>query len=82
LLSPVPDSTDEEVEEGDGDGESGDLDLTGIDDDEIDGYLMNKAEAERKRVLWEKINNDYIVTQARKDPSLMRPTYNFALSSP
>jgi len=44
----------------------GELDLTGIDDKEIDGYIMNEVEAERKRILWERLNNEYIVGQERK----------------
>lgn len=48
--------------------EGGELDLTDIDDREIEGYIMNAHEAERKRVLWEKLNNEYLVSQERKSP--------------
>jgi len=43
--------------------EDGDLDLDGIDDEEINGYLMNSQEVQRKTLLWEKLNSDYINQQ-------------------
>jgi hypothetical protein len=43
--------------------EDGELDLDGIDDDEINGYIMNTQEVKKKTVLWEKLNEDYILQQ-------------------
>ena len=45
----------------------GELDLTGIDDDEIDGYLMSKEEIELKTKMWEKVNADYLKEKAEKE---------------
>lgn len=46
--------------------DDGELDLDGIDDNEIDAYLMTKEEAQKKKETWEKINADYIQQQKRK----------------
>ncbi len=43
--------------------DDGELDLDGIDDNEIDAYLMTKEEAQKKKETWEKINADYIQQQ-------------------
>jgi len=49
------------------DPDDGELDLTGIDDDEIDGYLMTKDEVNYKTKMWEMINADYIKAKAEKE---------------
>ena len=46
--------------------EDEELDLTGIDDDEIDSYLMSPEEIESKTNLWMKINEDFLKEQAEK----------------
>ena len=46
--------------------EDEELDLTGIDDDEIDSYLMSPEEIENKTNLWMKINEDFLKEQAEK----------------
>lgn len=43
--------------------DSGELDLEGIDDTEINGYIMTKVEVQRKTVMWENLNRDYIIAQ-------------------
>jgi hypothetical protein len=43
--------------------EDGELDLDGIDDDEINGYIMNTQEVKKKTAIWEKLNEDYILQQ-------------------
>jgi len=49
------------------DPDDGELDLTGIDDDEIDGYLMTKDEILMKTKMWEKVNADYLKAKAEKE---------------
>ncbi|XP_013772003.1 transcription factor IIIB 90 kDa subunit-like, partial [Limulus polyphemus] len=44
----------------------GDLDLTGIDDDELDGYIMTAEEAKLKSDLWMKVHADYLQEQKEK----------------
>lgn len=46
-----------EVTERDDDGE---LDLTGIDDEEIDSYILNETEQISREDLWNKVNTDYL----------------------
>ncbi|KAF2982240.1 hypothetical protein EK904_008806 [Melospiza melodia maxima] len=41
----------------------GELDLSGIDDNEIDRYILNEAEAQIKAELWMKENADYLKEQ-------------------
>jgi hypothetical protein len=43
--------------------QGGELDLDGIDDNEINGYIMSSVEVQRKTVMWENINKEYIETQ-------------------
>ncbi|DAZ98543.1 TPA: hypothetical protein N0F65_007042 [Lagenidium giganteum] len=40
--------------------------LSDLDDEEIDALLLTKEEAEKKKVLWEKMNKDYIQEQEEK----------------
>ena len=42
------------------------LDLTGIDDEEIDTYLMSPVEIEMKTKLWMTVNEEYLKEQAEK----------------
>ena len=46
--------------------EDEELDLTGIDDDEIDSYLMSPEEIESKTNLWMTLNQDFLREQAEK----------------
>uniref|UniRef100_A0A0A9X7K6 B-related factor 1 n=1 Tax=Lygus hesperus TaxID=30085 RepID=A0A0A9X7K6_LYGHE len=48
----------------------GELDLEGIDDDEIDGYLMNDKDAEGKEELWNKLNAEYLKAKREKQERL------------
>ncbi len=45
---------------------SGELDLEGLDEAELDDYILSPAEAELKKKLWVKLNAEYIRTQERK----------------
>jgi len=47
--------------------EDGELDLTGIDDDEINGYLMSEAEVTLKTKMWDEMNADWIKAKAEKE---------------
>ncbi|XP_069806197.1 transcription factor IIIB 90 kDa subunit [Dendropsophus ebraccatus] len=46
--------------------EDGELDLNGIDDNEIDRYILNEKEAEIKKELWMRENADYLREQKEK----------------
>lgn len=40
--------------------DDGELDLSGINDDELDGYIMTPAEASYKDQMWNKLNAEYL----------------------
>ena len=42
------------------------LDLSGIDEDEIDSYIMTAAEIKQKTTLWLRVNSEYLEEQALK----------------
>lgn len=44
--------------------DDGELDLTGIDDEEIDSYILNETERLSREDLWNKVNTEYL---AEKD---------------
>merc|ERR1719232_215036 len=46
------------------------LDLTGIDDEEIDTYLMSPVEIEMKTQLWMTVNEEYLKEAEEKDEEL------------
>jgi Brf1-like TBP-binding domain. len=48
----------ESIEDG-----NGEIDLSGIDDDEIDSYIMSEREAQYKDSLWMKINATFLKEQ-------------------
>ncbi|NXI93787.1 TF3B factor, partial [Psophia crepitans] len=62
-------TTDREPGENTGDGE---LDLSGIDDSEIDRYILNEAEAQIKAELWMKENADYLKEQKEKEARIAK----------
>ncbi|CAG0893357.1 unnamed protein product [Cyprideis torosa] len=45
---------------------NGNLDLEGIDDAEIDSYLMSPVEVRQKSLLWTKVNYEYLRQQEEK----------------
>ncbi|KHN85330.1 Transcription factor IIIB 90 kDa subunit [Toxocara canis] len=45
---------------------NGELDLEGIDDDEIDTYILSKEEAEMKSRLWMKLNKEHLLEMERR----------------
>ena len=54
------------MEEDDPNNPDCELDLTGIDDDEIDGYIMSDSEAEFKTKMWMRVNAEYLREQVIK----------------
>ncbi|XP_062901582.1 BRF1 RNA polymerase III transcription initiation factor subunit b isoform X2 [Mobula hypostoma] len=61
----------EESEAG-ADPQKGELDLNGIDDQEIDRYLLNEEEVEQKTELWLKENADYLEEQKAKEERIAK----------
>uniref|UniRef100_A0A672GJY8 Transcription factor IIIB 90 kDa subunit n=1 Tax=Salarias fasciatus TaxID=181472 RepID=A0A672GJY8_SALFA len=59
----------EEKENG-GEGDSGELDLSGIDDSEIELYLLNEREVKIKTALWMAENSDYLKEQKEKEAKI------------
>lgn len=52
--------------------ESGELDLEGLDDAEIDGYIMTEDESKYKDEMWNKLNADYLKEAKAKEERLAR----------
>uniref|UniRef100_T1IIE8 Cyclin-like domain-containing protein n=1 Tax=Strigamia maritima TaxID=126957 RepID=T1IIE8_STRMM len=52
--------------------DDGHLDLTGIDDDEIDCYIMNEYEAKIKTDMWNELNAEYLKEMKVKEERLAR----------
>ncbi|XP_062824636.1 transcription factor IIIB 90 kDa subunit isoform X2 [Anolis carolinensis] len=52
--------------------EDGELDLNGIDDTEIDMYILNESEAQIKAELWMKENADYLKEQKEKEARIAK----------
>lgn len=48
------------------DNPNGDLDLDGIDDDEIDSYILSNAESEIKERFWMKMNGEHLKEMERR----------------
>lgn len=55
--------------------EKGELDLTGIDDDEIDSMLLSKDEIKTKAKLWLRANKDWLKEQ-KSEPKFYRNKKN------
>ncbi|XP_062323572.1 BRF1 RNA polymerase III transcription initiation factor subunit b isoform X2 [Osmerus eperlanus] len=52
--------------------ESGELDLDGIDDKEIDKYILNDKEVRTKTQLWMKQNEEYLKEQKEKEERIAK----------
>src|ERR1044071_8458761 len=52
--------------------DSGELDLEGLDDDEINGYIMTEDESKYKDEMWNKLNADYLKEAKAKEERLAR----------
>ncbi|XP_053984946.1 transcription factor IIIB 90 kDa subunit isoform X2 [Hylaeus volcanicus] len=46
---------------------SGEIDITDLDDDELDSYIMSDKEAQFKHNLWNKVNAEYLTQQKEKE---------------
>lgn len=56
----------------DNESDEGELDLNGIDDQEIDKYILNDNEVEVKTALWMKQNEDYLQEQKEKEDRIQK----------
>ncbi|KAG7334486.1 hypothetical protein KOW79_002893 [Hemibagrus wyckioides] len=52
--------------------EGGELDLSGIDDDELEWYILNEKEVEVKTELWMLENADYLKEQKEKEEKIAK----------
>ncbi|XP_073788292.1 transcription factor IIIB 90 kDa subunit isoform X2 [Danio rerio] len=52
--------------------DSGELDLDGIDEDEIEKYILNEIEVEAKTELWMKQNEEYLREQKEKEERIAK----------
>ncbi|XP_042356484.1 LOW QUALITY PROTEIN: transcription factor IIIB 90 kDa subunit-like [Plectropomus leopardus] len=69
LQEPVSTCVGEE-KENDGAADSGELDLSGIDDNEIELYLLSDNEIKVKTALWMAENSDYLKEQKEKEAKI------------
>uniref|UniRef100_F1KRU3 B-related factor 1 n=1 Tax=Ascaris suum TaxID=6253 RepID=F1KRU3_ASCSU len=60
---PLPSKQVDDFEEN----SNGELDLEGIDDDEIDTYILSREEAEMKSRLWMKLNKEHLAEMERRE---------------
>ncbi|XP_031436833.1 BRF1 RNA polymerase III transcription initiation factor subunit a isoform X2 [Clupea harengus] len=63
---------DEKENQDDATSESGELDLNGIDDEEIELYLLNEKEVKIKTALWLQQNADYLKEQKEKEERIAK----------
>ncbi|KAM9341454.1 BRF1 general transcription factor IIIB subunit a [Symphorus nematophorus] len=61
-----------EEKENDGAADSGELDLSGIDDSEIELYLLSDKEIKIKTALWMAENSDYLKEQREKEAKIAK----------
>lgn len=61
-----------EEKENDGAADSGELDLSGIDDSEIELYLLSDKEIKVKTALWMAENSDYLKEQKEKEAKIAK----------
>uniref|UniRef100_UPI003AAE9882 transcription factor IIIB 90 kDa subunit-like n=1 Tax=Centroberyx gerrardi TaxID=166262 RepID=UPI003AAE9882 len=61
-----------EGKENDGAADSGELDLSGIDDSEIELYLLNDSEVKVKTALWMAQNSDYLKEEKEKEAKIAK----------
>ncbi|XP_061599964.1 transcription factor IIIB 90 kDa subunit-like [Cololabis saira] len=61
-----------EEKENDGAADSGELDLSGIDDSEIELYLLSENEIKIKTAMWMAENSDYLKEQTEKEAKIAK----------
>ncbi|TKS86112.1 Transcription factor IIIB 90 kDa subunit [Collichthys lucidus] len=71
-LSDVWETREEGGYFGDGAADSGELDLSGIDDSEIELYLLSDKEIKIKTALWMAENSDYLKEQKEKEAKIAK----------
>ncbi|XP_057715105.1 transcription factor IIIB 90 kDa subunit-like [Corythoichthys intestinalis] len=59
-------------QDGDDSNQGGELDLSGIDDSEIELYLLNEKEVQVKTALWMAENSDYLKEQKEKEAKIAK----------
>ncbi|XP_055322354.1 transcription factor IIIB 90 kDa subunit [Sitodiplosis mosellana] len=52
--------------------DTGELDIDGLDDEEIDGYIMTEDESKYKDEMWNKLNADYLREAKAKEERLAK----------
>lgn len=67
LMSSTKEDESNEESDDDKDDKNCELDLEGIDDDEISSYIMSDKEIRLKTNLWMKVNEEYLKEQAEKE---------------
>ncbi|KAM8725292.1 transcription factor IIIB 90 kDa subunit isoform 3-T3 [Acanthopagrus schlegelii] len=72
LLQPTCDESETSEKPDDEQSEGGELDLDGIDDQEIDKYILNEREVEVKTELWMKQNAEYLEEQKEKEERIKK----------
>ncbi|XP_075963452.1 BRF1 general transcription factor IIIB subunit a isoform X2 [Anarhichas minor] len=79
ILGPMPTAATLGLPEGigdgkgnDGDADGGELDLSGIDDSEIELYLLSDHEIQVKTALWMAENSDYLKEQKEKEAKIAK----------
>ncbi|XP_030260187.1 transcription factor IIIB 90 kDa subunit [Sparus aurata] len=71
-LQPTCDESETREKQDDEQSEGGELDLDGIDDQEIDKYILNEREVEVKTELWMKQNAEYLKEQKEKEERIKK----------
>ncbi|XP_057320549.1 transcription factor IIIB 90 kDa subunit [Microplitis mediator] len=51
---------------------SGEIDLNGLDDDELDGYILSETEAGKKTDMWNSVNAEYLELQKEKEEKRLK----------
>ncbi|XP_066532919.1 BRF1 RNA polymerase III transcription initiation factor subunit b [Hoplias malabaricus] len=62
----------EDRETADDNSDNGELDLEGIDEDEIEKYILNEKEVQAKTELWMKQNEEYLREQKEKEERIAK----------
>ncbi|XP_063985755.1 transcription factor IIIB 90 kDa subunit [Diachasmimorpha longicaudata] len=52
--------------------ENGEIDMTDVDDEELDSYIMTEKEASMKSSLWHKVNATYLEQQKEKEEKRLK----------
>lgn len=54
------------VQPGDESDDDGELDTTGLDDDELDSYILNDTERQSREDLWNKVHTEYLLEKEKE----------------